>query len=293
MYSVIKRRMGMKINIVTDSGADFTPAELKELAITMLPLKVSFEDGDYLDGVNLFPAEFYKKLNASPKLPKTSQICPFEFEEVFEEIKKKGEQAIVVTLSSSLSGCFQSACIAAENYEGIIRVVDSKTVSLGEQIVIKHAIGLIDEGRSLDDIADTLTEDVKRLKTVAMLDTLTNLKKGGRISATKCIAGNLLSLKPLVEVIDGAVEFLGAARGRKKGFAKLNEAVENSGPVDTSLPRAVASNCSDGTVLKEYLAASTDTFGEDIINYFSVMIGPAIGTHVGPDAVAAAFFAKK
>jgi len=280
----------MKINIIVDSGADYTREEAKERSLRVIPLKLSFEEEDFLDGVNIGTAEFYTRLKACDKLPKTSQITPFEYGEAYQKIKDAGEQAIVVTLSSGLSGCYQSACIAAEDFEGVIRVVDSKTVSMGERIVVERAMNLINEGLSLDDIADTLDEDITRLKTIAVLDTLTYLRKGGRLSATACVAGTLLSLKPVVHVVDGAVEFLCTARGHKKAYSKLNEEIEKAGPIDTSMPRAIAYSDVDQIILKEYLAASEELYGEDIKNYQVAGIGPAIGTHIGPGAVAAAFF---
>ncbi len=281
----------MKINIIVDSGADYTAEEIKKYGLNVLPLKLSFGETMYRDGLDISMEEFYELLKTSAELPKTSQICPYEYEKEFKRIKEAEECAVVITLSSELSGCYQSACIAAEDYSDFIKVVDSKSVSLGERLVVQRAMDLIDDGKSIADIADILTEDIKKLKLVAALDTLTYLKKGGRLSAAAYAAGSLLSLKPIVQVTEGAVEYVCAARGHKKIHSTLSEAVKKAGNIDKSMPGAFAYSGTDRGILAEYIISSPDLF-PDSERYQVAGIGPAIGTHIGPGAVAVAFFAE-
>ncbi len=280
----------MKINIIVDSGADYNAEEIDRLGLCVLPLKVSFGETTYLDGVDITIEEFFRRLKASDTLPKTSQICPFDYEKQFKRIKEADEKALVITVSSELSGCYQSACIAANKYSDCVRVVDSKTVSLGERIVVQRAMDLIAEGKALDDIVSILTGDIKRIKTIASLDTLTYLKKGGRLSTTAFLAGSLLSLKPIVQVTDGKVEFVCAARGHKKVHSTLNKAIEKAGKIDKTLPRSLAYSDIDKSILENYVADSPELFSDDLDAYQVAGIGPAIGTHIGPGAVAIAYF---
>ncbi len=280
----------MKINVIIDSGSDFTAKEIEENGLCVLPLKVSFGENTYLDGVDITIEEFFKRLKSSSTLPKTSQISPFEYEKEFKRIKEAGEKALVITISAEFSGCYQSACIAANEYSDIVRVVDSKSVSLGERIVAKRAMELIGLGKDLDEIESVLNEEIKRIKTVAALDTLTYLKKGGRLSTSAFLAGSLLALKPIVHVIDGKVEFVCTARGRKKVHSTLNRVIEEEGKIDKNLPRSLAYSDTDKSILDSFISDSPELFGSDLSAYEIAGIGPAIGTHIGPGAIAIAYF---
>ncbi|MCR5154258.1 MAG: DegV family protein [Lachnospiraceae bacterium] len=282
----------MKINIIVDSGADYTAKEIEEYGLKVIPLKVSFGEETFLDGVDITIEEFFKRLKGSSVLPKTSQISPYDYETEFEKIKEAGEQAIVVTISSGLSGCFQSARIAAGKYKDMIRVVDSKSVSLGERIVVQRAMDLIAAGKDLSETESVLNEEIKKIKTIAALDTLTYLKKGGRLSTTAFLAGSLLALKPIVQVVDGRVEFVCTARGHRKVHSALNKVIEKAGQIDKNMPRSLAYSDTDRSILDNFVAALPELFANDIDAYQEAAIGPAIGTHIGPGAVAIAYFEK-
>ncbi len=283
----------MKINIIIDSGADYTAVEIEKYNLCVLPLKVSFGEETFLDGVDITIEEFFKRLKSGSVLPKTSQICPFEYETQFKRIKEAGEKALVITISSEFSGCYQSACIAAEKYNDIVRVVDSRSVSLGERIVVQRAMDLISQGKELNEVASILADDIKKIKTIASLDTLVYLKKGGRLSTTAFIAGSLLSLKPIVQVTDGKVEFVCTARGNKKVHCTLKKVIENSGKIDRDMPRSLAYSDTDKSIVDSFVADSPEIFADDLASYQIAGIGPAIGTHIGPGAVAIAFFSAR
>lgn len=218
----------MSVKIVVDSACDLTKQRADALDLTFLSLKTIFGGEEYSDGITMSHREFYEKLIESGDMPSTSQIPPHDFEEVFARIKKDGDTAVVITLSAKLSGTFQSAAIAQEGYEDCVFLVDSETVSLGEQILVLLACRLRDEGRSAADIAQILEERKRDIRLIDLLDTLEYLRRGGRISGAAAIAGNLLSIKPVITVKDGEVAILGKARGSKNGNNMLIQEINKT-----------------------------------------------------------------
>lgn len=281
----------MAIKIITDSGSDI-PQNFDE-RVTVLPMTITFDDGmQYKDGINLTHEEFYERLIESEALPTTSQVTPFEFEEAYKKITDAGDDVVVITLSSKLSGTFQSACIAAEDYEGKVFTVDSLSVAVGEMALVDYALKLIDEGKSAKEIKEILDEEIPSLQLVAVLDTLEYLKKGGRISATVAFAGGVLAVKPVVGVEDGVVVMYGKARGSKNAGNALVTQINACGGIDFTKPYRVGYTGLSDHLLIKYIEDSAPMWDKyvDSIPYRS--IGGTIGTHVGPGAAAAAFFPK-
>lgn len=280
----------MSVKIIIDSACDISKAEADELGLIFLPLKTIFGEEEFLDGITISHREFYEKLIESEHLPTTSQIPPHEYESIFEEIKANGDTAVVVTLSSKLSGTYQSANIARDGYEDCIWIVDSENVCIGEQILIRYACQLRDEGVTASEIATKLDEKKKHIRVLALLDTLEYLKRGGRISATVAAAGSLLSIKPVVAVVDGEVAMLGKARGSKNGNNMLHEEIHKCGGIDFSMPFRLGYTGLDDTLLQKYIA-DHDTLWKNQVDTLPInTIGSTIGTHVGPGAIAVAFF---
>ena len=279
----------MKVNVVVDSTADLRKGIENEVSV--VPLTVNFGDEEFIDGVNITHEEFYKKLISSDLLPRTSQASPADFEKVFSEIAAKGESAIVLTLSSKLSGTYQSACIAAEEFENIY-ILDTCSVAIGSGLLVEMAITLAKEGRSAKEIFDILEEKKQNLYIVAVLDTLEYLKKGGRISSTVAFVGGMLSIKPVVCVRNGEIEMLGKARGFKAGNGMLLKEIEALGGIDPELPFIYGYTGLDSEPVKSFMKES-DFLWKDFCGTakFSV-VGSVIGTHAGPGAVALAFFKK-
>ncbi len=279
----------MAIQFIVDSGSDILPREAEQLGITHVPLKVLFGETEYRDAVDLSHREFYEKLIEGDEMPTTCQIPPVEFEAAFRKVVEAGDTAVVVTMSSGCSGTYQSACIAASEMEGIY-VVDSASVSLGERILVLRGLELREKGLSAREIAEILTQESKKLRVLALLDTLEYLKRGGRISAATALAGSLLSIKPVVTVEDGRVVMEGKARGSKQGNNLLRELIAKCGGVDFTRPVCLAySGLSDG-MLQKYIADSRELWQECSQPLPIATVGCAIGTHVGPGAVAVAFF---
>ena len=190
----------MAVKFIIDSASDILPEEAKELGFIHLPLKVMFGDTEYADAVDLTHEEFYEKLIESDVLPSTSQVPPADFEDAYEKVVSEGDEAVVVTVSSKLSGTYQSAMIAREDYEGKVFVVDSENAALAEKILIYRGLEYAKEGLSASEIAAKLDEEKKKIRLLALLVTLEYLKKGGRISSAVAFAGGLLSIKPVVGI---------------------------------------------------------------------------------------------
>lgn len=277
----------MKTRIIVDSTADLVP-EIKERVHTV-PLSVRFGDEEYIDGVTIDYKTFYEKLIESDVLPTTSQANPDAFMKEFEKAKEAGESAVVITLASKFSGTYQSAMIAADDYEDIY-VVDSGNVAMGSSILIELAFKLLDEGLSAKEIAEKLEEEKKKVVIVALLDTLEYLKKGGRISKTAAFAGNVLNIKPVLSVVDGEINMLGKARGSKMGNNLLVQEIDKAGGIDFSKPVLLGySGLSDALLLK-YIEDSRYIWEGNLDEVRYTSVGSVIGTHAGPGAIVVAFF---
>lgn len=279
------------IAIITDSASDIKQNNNKN--ITVLPLTVSFDDNHYKDGVDLTPDDFYMKLIESSTLPKTSQINPYDFEQAYDNLLKSVDKIIVVTLSSKLSGTYQSACIAASEYEDKVYVVDSENVTVGEQILVDYAVSLINKNICVEDIVKQLNTMKNRIRLVALLDTLEYLKKGGRISSGAAFLGNVLSIKPVIAIADGEVSFLGKARGSKQGNNFLIQQVQAYGGIDYSLPVLLGYTGYSTVLMDKYIKDSKELWEGKILIPPVVQVGATIGTHIGPGGIAVAFFSEE
>ena len=279
----------MKTRIIIDSTADLS-AELKT-KVAVVPLTVHFGDEEYLDGVTIDHKAFYERLIESDQLPTTSQATPDSFINEFEKVKESGDSAVVITISSKLSGTYQSATIAAEDFENIY-IVDSGSAAIGSGILAERALQLADSGMEAREIAEILNKEKEKIVIIALLDTLEYLKKGGRISKTVAFAGAVLNIKPVISVEDGEIAVLGKARGSKMGNNLLVQEIEKSGGVDFEKPVMLGySGLSDALLLK-YIEDSKYLWEKGLKDIRYTAIGSVIGTHAGPGAIAAAFFKK-
>ena len=282
----------MSVRLIVDSTADI-PAQLKE-KFTIVPLTVRFGETEYLDGVTIQYQEFYEKLVESDTLPTTSQVPPDDFSKIFDQVVQAGDEAVVLTISSELSGTYQSACIAAMDHPGKIFVVDSRTVAIGSAILAEYALQLRDQGMEAQALAETLTRARERVQLVALLDTLEYLKKGGRISKTAALAGSMLSIKPVLGLKDGdgTIQVLGKARGSKQGQNLLVKQIGEAGGVDFEMPLLLGYSGLSDALLQKYMKDSAPLWQDHRESLPYTCVGSVIGTHAGPGAVAVAFFAK-
>ena len=246
-----------KIRFITDSASDMNSSRED---VTILPLHIRFGEEEYADGVTISHKEFYEKLIECDTLPTTSLVSPAVFEEAYEKAVSAGETVIVVTISSKLSGTCQSARIAAEDYEGKVFVVDSLNATIGEQILVEYGLQL------------------------------KYLKKGGRISPTVAFIGGALAIKPVVAVVDGEIIMLGKARGSKNGSNFLIREIEKADGVDFSKPFCLGYTGLSDELLQKYIHDSEHLWKDYAKELPVSTLGATIGTHVGPGAVAVAFF---
>lgn len=285
-----KKGFAMSVRIITDSASDMSPVEHPALAV--LPLSVTFGTDVYMDGIDIDHQRFYEMLVERDELPKTGQVNPYAFSQVIAKVREAGDEAVIITVGAKLSGTNQSARTAlAEAPGGDVYVVDSNNVTLGERVLVEYALRLVNEGRSAAQIAAAVEVVRDRVVVIGLLETLEYLVRGGRLSAAAGAVGTLLNVKPVVAVEDGLIVQLGKARGSKNGRNLLNQKVEKAGGIDFSMPLALGYTGLSDAVLKKYIEDSAALWAGHTEGELPVhTIGATIGTHVGPGAVAVAFF---
>lgn len=283
----------MAVHIITDSASDIVGNTDPRLSV--VPLSVTFGDTVYRDGVDLTQQQFYKMLVSREDLPTTSQVTPYAFALEIDRVLDSGEEGdevVVLTLSSKLSGTYQSAVEAAEG-NNKVQVIDTLNVSLGERAIVEYAMRLVDEGYNASQIAARIMAVRDRVRVLALLDTLEYLKRGGRVSKFVGTMGELLSYKPIVGVVDGEVVMVDKARGTKKGRILMRKLIEREG-LDTSMPVRMGYAGFDDYSLRMFLQANHDAWENSVAEEDLPIdcVGATIGTHVGPGAIGIAFFTK-
>ena len=277
------------IRIITDSSSDITREEAEKLGIEIVALHVAFGEESFLDGVNITHDEFYKRLEEADELPKTSQMNPAGFVEVFEKFIDDGDEIIGLFISSKLSGTYQSAVIASQMLEtDKIHIVDSKNASLGLALLIREAAKLRDAGKTAEEIKLEIEKLSEKVELIAVIDTLKYLKMGGRLSAASALVGGVLGITPVISVIDGAVEVIAKTRGHKKSMKFLIDYMQDNMPdenygVEFAYCRVIK-NIED---FKEICKPKFE-LGEEVTRE----IGAIIGTHIGPGAYGVAYISK-
>ena len=279
----------MSVQIIVDSSVDV--AERFRERLRVVPLIIHFGEEELIDGVTINKEQFYRRLVESEQLPATSQASPMAFQKLYEEVTQAGDSAVVITLASKLSGTYQSACIAAEDFDNIF-VVDSQTAAIGAGVLTEYALAQAETGVSARELAADLERKREDIYLVALLDTLEYLKRGGRISKTAALAGGLLNIKPMITVRDGEVVLIGKARGSKQGNSLLAEKIHASGGIDFDLPVLLGYSGLNDALLKKFVEDSRDLWQNGTEGLDETCLCGVIGTHTGPGVVAAAFFRK-
>ena len=275
------------VRILVDSTVDLP--ERCRAQVRAVPLKVHFGDEELIDGVTIDRRRFYERLIESDVLPTTSQATPAAFVKEFEAVRQAGESAVVITISAELSGTYQSACIAAADYEDIY-VVDSRSAAIGSGILAELALEWAADGMAAAELAGLLTKKRDDICLLGLLDTLEYLRRGGRISRTAALAGGLLGIKPVVTLENGAVTMIGKARGSKQGNNLLVQKVRESGGIDFSLPILLGYTGLSDALLQKYVADSAALWRDHCGSLEQTLLCSVIGTHTGPGVVAVAFF---
>ena len=278
------------LRILTDTGSDITYHAAKGLGMEVVELDVKFDEMPYDYRNDLDFRVFYENLGKSKKLPSTSQVNPSQYLEIYNDAKEKGDEVLVITLSSKISGTFSSANMAKEEcgYDGIT-VVDSHLAISGQRSLAELAVKQRDEGKSRGEIESVLISLRDRMKFVACLDTLTYLKKGGRVPPAMALIGNAIKIKPLVCMEDGAVIPLDKVRGFKAGVNIIWNKLEKDGFEDSVIP-VYFGHTNNEEAGRSFMEETVSKFG--IKNYKFVPVGGVIGTHAGPNAVVITYLAK-
>jgi DegV family protein with EDD domain len=275
----------MTVRIVTDSSCDLPQAMADALGIRIVPLSVRFGDTEYIDRTTITATEFWSKCAASATLPETAAPSPGSFEETYRSLAAEGATAIVVVaLSSDLSATMQSAELAARAVApGIdVRIVDSRNASMGLGLTVLACAELAKTGASADDVVARAQSVIPRTRVFAALDTLDNLKKGGRIGGAKAMLATVMSIKPLISITNGLVEEAGKQRTRSKALAHLVDILRNQ---EVPIERLAVLNaqCAD---IDAFLAMVKEVYSGEII---VGDIGAVIGTHAGQGTIGIVF----
>jgi DegV family protein with EDD domain len=278
----------MAVRVVTDSACDLPPEVCERLGIEVVPLTIRFGNREYVDRKELTSDAFWQQLEAASVLPETAAPSVGAFEEAFRALLADGAEGIVcVNLSASLSATMQSAQVAAKALDGLcpIEVIDSQTASMGTGNLVLHAARRAAEGADVDTIKSEVVDRRSRQRLFATLDTLEYLKKGGRIGGARALLGSMLSIKPIITVVNGAVEEAGKVRTRSKALQFIIDKIPEGN---------VESIC-----VLHSAAADLDMFLEKVqpkvpgAEMIVGRIGPVVGVHVGPGAIGLTWIERK
>jgi len=268
----------MTIRIVTDSASDISLEEAEDLGIEIVPLSVRFGEAEYTDLVDLSVSDFYQKMAESDLLPSTAAPSPGAFEAAFKRCAEAGADGVVcINLSLALSATGQAAQLAADALADTLPVkcIDSKSITCGLGTIIRKAAGAAKDGGSMDEIVALVENLASRTRIFATLDTLENLKKGGRIGGAKAMLGTMLQFKPCLDLSSGEVVEAGRQRTRKKSLIWLKEVLESEGEIsELSIIHG------DAPDVEEFATLISDIVPRDQIRINQ--LGAVIGTHGGP-----------
>jgi len=280
----------MSIRIVIDSTSDVTQEIIDKYNLEMVPLTVNFDDGSYLDKVELSTEDFFKKLSNSDKLPTTSQVAPGVFINTFSEILLNGDEVLGIFLATDFSGTYESARIAKDMIgSDRIHLIDSRSVCLGTFSLILEAIELVEQNKNINEIIETLEALRDKIVVAAGLDTLKYLEKGGRLSKGQAVVGSLLNIKPIITIKDGKIAVIDKIRGKNKTIKWFDDWIEEN-KFDLTNKTVLLFHAQNLEQLKVLRAAIEEKY--KIKNIIESEVGPVIGTHAGPGLLAVAFLNK-
>ncbi len=273
----------MTVRIVTDSSCDLRGTEIEELNIEVVPLSIRFGDNEFVDREELTVGDFYYRLERSPELPETSAPSPGRFAKAFESQLEAGADSIVcINLSAGLSATMQSAVTAADSIDADIRVIDSRTITAGLGTMVLAAAQLAADGADIKTIIDTVESMTRRTRVFGALDTLDNLKKGGRIGGAQALLGSILSIKPIIDISSGEVEEAGRQRTRRKSLMWLRDKLAEFSAVEN-----LAVMHGEAPDIDDFLAMLDSSVPHEVTRVDK--IGAVIGAHGGPRVMGIAF----
>ncbi|MEK4801402.1 MULTISPECIES: DegV family protein [Oceanobacillus] len=285
----------MAIQILTDSSCDLTLEQFSELDIQIAPLTVHLDGQDYEDGVTIQAKTVYDAMRQG-KAPKTSQISPQTFKEIFTSHAKENKPLVYIAFSSQLSGTYQTAKMMEQEVkeaypDAPIHVIDTKCASLGQGLVVLHAAKLAKQGASVDEVVNAVRYQSEHMEHIFTVDDLEYLKRGGRISKAQAFVGTLLKVKPLLHVDDGKLVPLEKIRGSKKVLSRMLELMEERG-LDLTNQTIGISHGDDLERAEQLSKMIQDKFSVSENQIVIEMVGSVIGAHSGPGTIAL-FFSNK
>ena len=280
------------IRILTDSAADLTAAELNAPGVIVVPMTVTFMDGtSQEDDGTMTKDDFFARLASDSKLPRTSQPSPASFMQAYEDAAAAGDEVIVITIAQKLSGTFQSARLAAAEADFAPYIVDSESASQGEALLVREAVRLRDEEHlSAEEIFNALEQFKKRVRIVAIVDSLKHLQKGGRLPAAVALVGGALGIKPVLALQDGAIKLVDKGRGRPGALVAMFKQLDALGGIDPRYGYTLLYSDNKKLIapVHHYMHQNLQLTGGRV-----AQLGPTIGTHVGPGVVGVVFVAKE
>lgn len=275
-----------KIKIVCDTMSDLSKDICKRNDIEIIPTTLIFENKEYKSGIDMNSKEFYELLRNSDSMASTSQIPYVTYKETFEKYVSQGYSILYLCGSSAASGTFQSASLAKNDIDGDIHIVDTYSLSIGGGILIKKALDLLDEGKTLEEIKMELEESKKHIKVFFSVSSLEYLQKGGRISGAKAAVGTILNIIPILKIEDGLVKHKTQVRGMKKVLPALIESLRSEIGEDFS-NKDIYIGCGDEFDQRDKLV---ERIKKELKprNVFLFDIGPCVGAHSGPSVLGVA-----
>ncbi len=279
----------MAVRIFTDSTCDIPAEEAARMRLHVVPLTVLFEDGEFLDGVDISCEEFYRRLREAEKLPKTSQVPPQRFAEAFAPYIAQGDEIVGIFISAEVSGTYQSACAAKEalGYEKLYPV-DSRSATMSLALLVRAACRMRDSGMGAEEIAGEIKRLTKKIRFYAAVDTLKYLKMGGRISSATAVIGGLLGIKPIVSMQSGLVKSVDKAKGHAAAVRRLIGYLKQEKPDFTY--GLVLAHADAPLLLEELKEKLTEMLS--LSDAMEIQVGPAIGVYAGPGCVGLSYIAQ-
>lgn len=279
----------MAVRIFTDSTCDIPAEEAARMGLHVVPLTVLFEDGEFLDGVDISCEEFYRRLCEAEKLPKTSQVPPQRFAEAFRPYMEQNDEIVGIFISAEVSGTYQSACTAKEmlGYEKLYPV-DSQSATMSLALLVRAACRMRDGGMGAAEIAEEIKRLTKKIRFYAAVDTLKYLKMGGRISSATAVIGGLLGIKPIVSMQNGLVKSVDKAKGHAAAVRRLIGYLKQERP---DLTYGLVLAHADAPLLLEELKEKLAEM-LPLKDAMEIQVGPAIGVYAGPGCVGLSYIAQ-
>jgi DegV family protein with EDD domain len=279
------------VKIIADTLSSIPVEEAKQLGLAYLPQIVIFGEESFRDDSEINSETFIEKLKSSPILPKTAAPYPHLYQPILDELSKKNDDVLIICPSSKVSGTYSRAVVAVQDFpDSKIEVIDTPLVGAGLGSVVRMAVKMASEGKSISEISEGINEMASRNRTYFLVDTLEYLQKGGRIGAAKALLGSVLQVKPILGIENGEVKAIESQRTRKKALERFEQLVISECPKKET----AYLNVQHGGALKDAIILSDQLKEKTGIKEIPITdLPPAILVHGGPGILGVSFFVEK